>query len=83
MSNVSEVFNKLIPIFKSVFDDDDLEIYETTKAEDIDEWDSLTHIRLVISIEKVFELRFTSAEISDLSNVADMAMLIMKKQNSD
>ena len=83
MSNLSEVFNKLIPIFQSVFDDDDLEIYETTKAEDIEEWDSLTHIRLVISIEKVFGLRFTSAEISDLSNVGDMAMLVMKKQNSD
>jgi len=83
MLNVTEVFNNLIPIFKSVFDDIDLVIDETTKAEDIDEWDSLTHIRLVVSIEKKFDLRFTSAEISNLSNVGDMAMLIMKKQTSD
>ena len=71
-----------IPIFKDVFDDDELIINETTKAEDIDEWDSLAHIRLVISIEKVFELRFTTDEISNLANVGDMAKLIMKKQTS-
>ena len=79
---MSDVFDKLIPIFRNVFDDDELIIVETTKAEDIDEWDSLAHIRLVLTIEKVFELRFTSDEISNLANVGDMAKLIMKKQTS-
>ena len=77
-----DIFDKLISIFRNVFDDDELIINETTKAEDIDEWDSLAHIRLVISIEKVFELRFTTDEISNLANVGDMAKLIMKKQTS-
>ena len=79
---MSDIFDKLIPIFRNVFDDDELVINETTKAEDIDEWDSLAHIRLMISIEKVFELRFTTDEISNLANVGDMAKLIMKKQTS-
>ena len=79
---MSDIFDKLIPIFRNVFDDDELIINETTKAEDIDEWDSLAHIRLVISIEKVFELRFTTDEISNLANVGDTAKLIMKKQTS-
>ncbi|SVE47607.1 uncharacterized protein METZ01_LOCUS500461 [marine metagenome] len=79
---MSDIFEKLIPIFRNVFDDDELIINETTNAEDIDEWDSLAHIRLVISIEKVFELRFTTDEISNLANVGDMAKLIMKKQTS-
>ena len=79
---MSNIFDKLIPIFRNVFDDDELIINETTKAEDIDEWDSLAHIRLVISIEKVFELRFTTDEISNLANVGDTAKLIMKKQTS-
>ena len=79
---MSDIFDKLISIFRNVFDDDELIINETTKAEDIDEWDSLAHIRLVISIEKVFELRFTTDEISNLANVGDTAKLIMKKQTS-
>ena len=79
---MSNIFDKLIPIFRNVFDDDELIINETTNAEDIDEWDSLAHIRLVISIEKVFELRFTTDEISNLANVGDTAKLIMKKQTS-
>ena len=79
---MSDVFDKLIPIFRNVFDDDELIIVETTKAEDIDECDSLAHIRLVLTIEKVFELRFTTEEISNLANVGDMAKLIMKKQTS-
>ena len=79
---MSDVFDKLIPIFRNVFDDDELIIVETTKAADIDEWDSLAHIRLVLTIEKVFELRFTTEEISNLANVGDMAKLIMKKQTS-
>ena len=79
---MSDVIDQLIPIFRNVFDDDELIINTTTKAEDIDEWDSLAHIRLVISIEKVFELRFTTDEISNLANVGDMAKLIMKKQTS-
>ena len=79
---MSNIFDKLIPIFRNVFDDDELIINETTKAEDIDEWDSLAHIRLIISIEKVFELRFTTDEISNLANVGDTVKLIMKKQTS-
>ena len=79
---MSDIFDKLIPIFRNVFDDDELIINETTKAGDIYEWDSLAHIRLVISIEKVFELRFTTDEISNLANVGDMAKLILEKQTS-
>ena len=79
---MSEIIDTLIPIFRNVFDDEDLIISESTKADDIDEWDSLAHIRLVISIEKVFELRFTTDEISNLANVGDTAKLILKKQTS-
>ena len=50
------------------------------KLNDIDEWDSLAHIRLVVSIEKALELRFTTDEISNLANVGEMAELILKKQ---
>ena len=74
----SEVMGLLNPIFRDVFDDDELVIKANTTAKDIDGWDSLTHIRLVISIEKAFGLRFTAAEISELENVGEMVELIVR-----
>ena len=74
----NEVMGLLNPIFRDVFDDDELVITANTTAKDIDGWDSLTHIRLVISIEKALDLRFTAAEISELENVGEMVELIVR-----
>ena len=74
----NEVMGLLHPIFRDVFDDDELIIEAKTTANDIDGWDSLTHIRLVISIEKALDLRFTAAEISELENVGEMVELIVR-----
>ena len=79
---MSEIFEKLIPIFQDVFDDDILIVNEKTQADDIEEWDSLAHIRLIISIEKTFNLRFSTDEISNVANVGDMAKLISLKQTN-
>ena len=73
---------QLTPIFRDVFDDEDLVIKQNTTAQDVDGWDSLAHIRLVVSIEKALGLRFTAAEISGLVNVGEMAELILKKQDN-
>lgn len=75
-----EVIYQLNSIFCNVFDDETLKIYANTSAQDIEEWDSLSHIRLIISIEKIFEIRFSASEISELNNVGDIAHLILKKQ---
>ena len=80
---MSDVLNKLSSIFKNVFDDDDLIITSFTTAADIEEWDSLAHIRLIVSIEKTFELSFTTDEISNLANVGEMINLVIKKQTND
>jgi acyl carrier protein len=77
---VNNTLQRLVPIFQDVLDDDSLAIDSTTTAQDVDGWDSLAHIRLVVSIEKAFSLRFSAAEISELQNVGDMAALIVKKQ---
>ena len=79
---VNNTLQQLVPIFQDVLDDDSLAIDATTTAQDVDGWDSLAHIRLVVSIEKAFSLRFSAAEISELQNVGDMAALIVKKQTS-
>lgn len=78
--NPSEIIERLTPIFRDVLDDDDLVITSATKAEDVDGWDSLAHIRLVVSIEKALGMRFTAEEVSSLQNVGDLATLIIKKQ---
>ena len=74
------MIEQLIPIFKEVFNDDDLKIAQSTTAKDIDGWDSLAHIRLIVAIEKFFKIRFTAAEISELENVGEMIDLILKKK---
>jgi len=77
MTKITEL---LLPIFRSVFDDDDLVINSSTTAQDVDGWDSLAHIRLIVAIEKYFSLRFSAAEISEVENVGQMAELILTKQ---
>jgi acyl carrier protein len=76
------IINQLTPIFVDVFDDDDLIIDPSTTAGDVDGWDSLAHIRLIVAIEKVFAMRFSASEISNLENVGEMAELIISKQDN-
>lgn len=76
----NQLIQQLLPVFRDVFDDDELTIEATTTAQDVDGWDSFAHIRLVVSIEKAFSLRFSAAEMSGLKNVGEMAELILKKQ---
>jgi acyl carrier protein len=59
-------------IFIDILDNEDILIDETTTANDVDEWDSLTHIQLVVAIEKKFQIRFTSREIQSWKNVGEM-----------
>ena len=74
------IFEQLTEVFRDVFDDDELVIDASTTAQDVEGWNSLAHIRLVVSIEKAFRLRFSAAEIGDLKNVGDMVELIRLKQ---
>lgn len=76
----SEIIKRLTPIFRNVLDDDDLIITPATKADDVDGWDSLAHIHLVVSIEKAFGMRFSAEEVSALENVGGLVALIIKKQ---
>lgn len=78
--NYLEIIKRLTPTFQNVLDDDDLIITASTKADDVDGWDSLAHIHLVVSIEKSLGMRFTAEEVSSLENVGDLVTLIIKKQ---
>lgn len=75
----NEVLEKLTPIFREQLDNDDIELNAETTAEDIEEWDSLSHIQLIVAIEKAFGIRFTSAEIQSWNNVGEMIDSIISK----
>lgn len=75
-----EVMEKLTEIFQDVFDDESIVLTDSTNAEDIEDWDSLEQINLIVSIENEFGMMFEISEVSDLANVGEMADLIMSKQ---
>jgi acyl carrier protein len=62
----------LLPIFKEVLENDDIELNESTVAADIPEWDSLNHIYLVVAIEKQFKIKFTTHQIQSWQCVGDI-----------
>ena len=74
-----EITEKINAIFIDVLDNEDIVITESTIANDIDEWDSLTHIQLVVAIEKYFKIRFTSKEIQCWNDVSEMITCIQEK----
>ena len=77
--NKEDIFSNVSIILKDTFDNQELSISNETNAEDIDEWDSLSHIELISNIEKHFKVRFALGELQDLRNIQDMVELIDKK----
>jgi acyl carrier protein len=75
----AQVYDRLTEIFHDVFDDDDLVVTPALTADDVDEWDSLSHIRLVLSVEKAFGMKFSASEVGRLKNVGEFVDLIQSK----
>jgi acyl carrier protein len=66
-------------IFCMVFDDDTIQIHPATTANDIDGWDSLSHVNLITTIEARFNIRFTQKELLKQRNVGDLMVDIERK----
>ena len=77
--NKKNIKEKLQSVFIDVFEDDDLTISNSTNSDDIEEWDSLNHIALVLSIEKCFNIRFMTGEVLSLKDVGEMIQLLEEK----
>ena len=74
-----EILEKLTGIFHEELDNEEIVLSRDTTADDIEEWDSLSHIQLIVAVEKAFKIRFTSSEIQSWNNVGEMIDCILSK----
>ncbi len=81
--NIEQIIEQVNNIFISVFDDKTIKLTPDTSADDIDDWDSLTHIQLIVATEKHFNIKFDSSEILNFKNVGDMCERIISRKNNE
>lgn len=74
-----EAYKKLNEIFRDVFDDEEIVVEDATTAEDIEDWDSLEHINLVVAVEKGFGIKFNMGEVNSMKNVGEMMDIILQR----
>jgi len=74
-----EIEKKLQAIFQDIFEDDQIVLFDDMNANDIEDWDSLTHIQLIVQIEKSFGIKFTTGEVASLKNVVEFIKLVQEK----
>ncbi|MBO4811877.1 MAG: acyl carrier protein [Prevotella sp.] len=75
----NEILERVQDVFRDELELDDLVLTDETTADDVEEWDSLTHVQIVVALEKAFALKFTSREILSWDNVGDLVDCIEKK----
>ena len=76
------VYEALDEVFRDVFDDDAIQVGPSTSSADIEDWDSLEHINLVVAVEQRFGMRFTMAEVQGMANVGEMVPIILERARS-
>ncbi len=75
----AEIYPELNSVFRQVLEDDTIELHPATTAEDVDGWDSMNHIFIVVELEKRFGVKFQAAEMEELKNVGELAALVKQK----
>ena len=74
-----QVYAELNEVFQDVFDDESIAVKDETTANDIEDWDSLEHINLVVAVEKQFGIKFTMGEVNGMKNVGAMVDIILER----
>jgi acyl carrier protein len=75
----AELYSGLNEIFRQVLDDEEIDLKPTMTADDVEGWDSMNHIFIVVEIEKRFGIKFQAAEMEELKNVGELAALVREK----
>ncbi len=71
-----QILLELNEIFKEIFEDDSIELTEETTANDIEDWDSLTHITIISEVEEHFDMKFEMKDVIGMKNIGDMIDII-------
>ena len=74
-----EIYKHLDEVFQDVFDDESIHVSDSTTADDIEDWDSLEHINLVVAIENKFGIKFNMSEVTSMKNVGEMVDIILER----
>ena len=74
-----EVYERLNKVFQDIFDDDSITVNENTTSNDIEDWDSLEHINLVVAVEQEFGMKFNMNEVTTMKNVGEMVDIILSR----
>ncbi len=77
--NKETILEQINVIGRDVFDDESIVLSESTTANEVEDWDSITHVQLLFSIEKQFGIKFTSAEIAKFKNIGEIVACILSK----
>ena len=80
--DTNQIMNEVNEIFVDVLDNESIKLTAATSAKDIEDWDSLSHIQLVVAMEKHFKKKFTTAEIQGWKNVGEMVNTIEQKMRN-
>ncbi len=75
---MNESLTRLTDVFRNVFDDDEIVVTRDTTARDIDGWDSLMHVTLLVNVEKEFGVRLTSSEVAEFRTVGELEDLLRR-----
>lgn len=75
----NDIMTQVQEVFRDELELDDLVLEDETTADDVEEWDSLSHVQLVVALEKSFNIKFTSREILSWDNIGDLVDCISKK----
>jgi acyl carrier protein len=75
----AHIYARLTTIIRDVMDDDSIVVTPQLSAQDVDGWDSLSHIRLLMTVEKAFNVKFSTSEIGKLKTVGDLVALVRQR----
>jgi acyl carrier protein len=78
--STSAIYQTLTGLFQDVFEDDALTLCPDLTADEVDGWDSLSHIQMLLAVEQAFKVRFSAAQVASLTRLGDLVDLIQTKQ---